>query len=73
MAYNELIKKFDKIREYMRRFYVYGFWHREQFSMKSARSYDNERRRVESWLREYISFRQELSGKVIFYLWTDER
>ena len=36
MAYNELIKKFDKIREYMRRFYVYGFWHREQFSMKSA-------------------------------------
>lgn len=66
MAYNELIKKFDKIREYMRRFYVYGFWHREQFSMKSARSYDNERRRVESWLGEYISFRQEPSGKVIF-------
>lgn len=66
MAYNELIKKFDRIREYMRRFYVYGFWHRDQFSMKSARSYDNERRRIESWLGEYVSFRQETSGKVVF-------
>lgn len=24
MAYSELIKNFDKIREYMREFYVYG-------------------------------------------------
>ena len=25
MAYSELIKNFDRIREYMRQFYVYGF------------------------------------------------
>lgn len=25
MAYNELIKDFEKIRAYMREFYVYGF------------------------------------------------
>ena len=25
MAYTELIKNFDRIRDYMRQFYVYGF------------------------------------------------
>lgn len=25
MAYNELIKNFEKVRAYMREFYVYGF------------------------------------------------
>ena len=25
MAYSELIKNFDRIRDYMRQFYVYGF------------------------------------------------
>ena len=44
MAYSELIKSFDRIREYMRQFYVYGFKSRSEYDMKSARSYDNERR-----------------------------
>ena len=48
MAYSELIKSFEKIRGYMRDFYVYGFKSREQYDRKSARSYDNERRRIES-------------------------
>ena len=34
--------------------------------MKSARSYDNERRRIESWLGDYMSFHQEPSGKKVF-------
>ena len=66
MAYSELIKSFSHIREYMRQFYVYGFKTREAFSQKSARSYDNERRRVESWLGEYMRFRQDQSGKSVF-------
>ena len=64
--FSELIKNFDRVRDYMRDFYVYGFKSREQFSKKSARSYDNEKRRVESWLSEYMSFRQDASGKVVF-------
>ena len=66
MAYSELIKSFEKIRSYMREFYVYGFKSREEYDAKSARSYDNERRRIESWLGEYMEFRQDASGKTVF-------
>lgn len=66
MAYSELIKDFSRIREYMRQFYVYGFKGRGEFDARSARSYDNEKRRIESWLGEYMAFRQESSGKKVF-------
>lgn len=66
MAYSELIKNFDNIREYMQEFFVYGFKNRNDFDAKSARSYDNERRRIESWLGEYMSFRQNENGKNCF-------
>ncbi|MCQ4637712.1 WYL domain-containing protein [Anaerovorax odorimutans] len=66
MAYSELIKNFERVRDYMREFYVYGFKSREEYKAKSARSYDNERRRIESWLEDYMSFRQDANGKNIF-------
>ena len=66
MAYSELIKSFERIRNYMREFYVYGFKSREEYGLKSARSYDNERRRIESWLGDYMSFHQDASGKNVF-------
>lgn len=66
MAYSELVKNFLGIREYVRQFFVYGFRIREEFDAKSARSYDNEKRRVESWLLDYMSFRQDSSGKAVF-------
>ena len=66
MAYRELIKNFAHIRSYMREFYVYGFKSREEYTEKSVRSYDNERRRVESWLGEHMSFHQDASGKNVF-------
>ncbi len=72
MAYSELIKDFEKIREYMREFYVYGFKQRDQYQLKSKRQYDNQRRRVESWLMDYVSYRQEPSGKIV-YLSVDNR
>ena len=43
MAYHELIKNFNRIRDYMREFYVYGFKRREEYHKKSARSYVDER------------------------------
>lgn len=66
MAYSELIKNFEKIRDYMREFYVFGFKNRSEYDSKSARSYDNERRRMESWLGEYMVFRQNAAGKRVF-------
>ena len=44
MAYSELVKNFNRIRDYMREFYVYGFKSRDEVSKKSARSYNDERR-----------------------------
>ena len=66
MAYSELIKSFDKIRDYMREFYVYGFKSREEYTKKSARSYDDERRRSESWLGDAMAFRHTPEGKNVF-------
>lgn len=63
MAYSELIKNFERIRDYMREFYVYGFKSRDEFTKKSARSYDDERRRVESWLGDFITIRSTRHGK----------
>ena len=66
MAYSELIKNFEKIRSYMREFYVFGFKSRNGYDRKSARSYDDERRRVESWLGDYMRFAKTNEGKNVF-------
>lgn len=66
MENSELIKNFERIRDYMRQFYVYGFQSRSEIGPKSPRSYDNERRRIENWLGDYMSFRRTESGKQVF-------
>ena len=66
MAYSELIKNFNKIRDYMRDFYVYGFKSRDDYTKKSTRSYDDEKRRIESWLGDYMKFHQTVDGKNVF-------
>ena len=66
MAYSELIKSIDRIRDYMRQFYVYGFKSRSQYNEKSTRSYDNERRRIDSWMGDHMRFRQTAEGKNVF-------
>ena len=65
-SYNELIKNFERVRGYMREFYVYGFKSREEYDKKSTRSYDDERRRMESWLGDYMSFVRTPEGKNVF-------
>lgn len=52
--FSELVKRFDRIRAYVRDFYVYGFKTRDDYSEGSGRTYDNERRRIESWFSPYI-------------------
>jgi len=65
-SYSELVKNFEKIRAYMREFYVYGFKSRDEYQTKSARSYDDERRRMESWLGDHMSFVRTPEGKNVF-------
>lgn len=69
---SELVKNYERIRDYMRQFYVYGFRSRTEIRLKSPRSYDNERRRIESWLGDYICFRRDEGGKRM-YLSLDSR
>lgn len=66
MAYSELVKNFERIRDYMREFYVYGFKSRDEYGKKSVRTYDDERRRIESWLADYMGFVRTREGKNIF-------
>ncbi|RGY97641.1 WYL domain-containing protein [Clostridium sp. AM58-1XD] len=63
--FQELIKNFDRIRDYMRQFYVYGFKVRGDFTQKSARTYDNERRRIESWMSGRIRTGYTQKGKQV--------
>ena len=67
---SKLIKNFDRIRDYMRQLYIYGFKRRTEYDKKSARSYDNERRRIESWLGDFMRFRQTPDGKMYSFPWT---
>lgn len=63
----ELIKNFIKIREYMREFYVYGFKTRNDFkALKSTRTYDDERKRIENWLGDYVDSNNTKAGKSVF-------
>ncbi|NBH72098.1 WYL domain-containing protein [Clostridiaceae bacterium] len=64
--YKELIKQFDKIRSYVRDFYIYGFKTRDDFCEKSGRTYDNQRRRMESWFSGYIRTEQNGHKKSVF-------
>ena len=65
-SYNELVKNFERVRAYMRDFYLFGFKSRDEYQTKSARSYDDERRRVESWLGDHMSFVRTPEGKSVF-------
>lgn len=63
--FKELIKSFPKTREYVRDFFVYGFKTRDDFKDKSGRTYDNERRRIESWLCPFVKQDYTSKGKNI--------
>lgn len=66
MAYSELIKNLETLRTYVRSFYIYGFKTRDKFLGKSARTYDDEKRRLENYLSDYMAFRTDENGKVTF-------
>ena len=65
-GYSELVKNFAKTRDYVRDFFIYGCKVRSDFARKSARTYDDERRRVESWLSGYVRYEDSLRGRQIY-------
>lgn len=64
-GFSELIKSFDKTRDYVRDFFIYGYKVRNDFKRKSSRTYDDEKRRVESWLGDYLKYDDSVRGRKI--------
>ncbi len=64
-GFSELIKNFDKTRDYVRDFFIYGCKVRSEFDRKSSRTYDDEKRRVESWLKDYLRSETTARGKQV--------
>lgn len=62
-GFSELIKNFDKTREYVRDFFIYGCKVRSDFDKKSVRTYDDEKRRVESWMQDYMRYDDSVQGR----------
>ena len=65
--FQELVKQFNTLRSYTREFLIYGFKSREEITLSSPRTYDNERRRLESLLQEYIEC-QTVDNKKVYRL-----
>lgn len=65
--FQELVKNFTTLRNYTREFLIYGFKSREEITLSSPRTYDNERRRLESLLHNYIES-ETLNNKKIYRL-----
>lgn len=64
-GFSELIKNFDKTREYVHDFFVYGCKVRSDFDKKSIRTYDDEKRRVESWMQDYMRYDDSVRGRSV--------
>lgn len=64
-SFSELIKRFDKTRDYIRDFFIYGFKVRNEFTGKSSRTYDDEKRRAESWLGDFFRYESTRRGKQV--------
>ena len=64
-SFSELIKSFDKTRDYIRDFFIYGFKVRNEFTGKSSRTYDDEKRRAESWLGDIFRYDNTRRGKQV--------
>lgn len=62
-GFSELIKNFEKTRDYLRDFFIYGYKVRGDFDRKSARTYDDEKRRIESWLDGCLRYESSQRGR----------
>lgn len=63
MRFSELVKSLDRARCYLRDFYLFGYRTREEY--ETGRSYDNERRRIESWLGDSMRRTPAPGGRAV--------
>lgn len=63
--YQELVKSFDNIRKISQDFFIYGYNGRGDFPFISDRMYDNELRRIKSYLKNYVITTQTKEKKTI--------
>ena len=63
MRFSELVKSLDRARHYLRDFYLFGYRTREEY--ETGRSYDNERRRIESWLGDSMRRTPAPGGRAV--------
>ncbi len=64
-GFSELIKNFDKTRDYIRDFFIYGCKVRSDFDRKSIRTYGDEKRRVESWMGDCMRYDDSVRGRSV--------
>lgn len=65
-GYRERLRELERTRWLMRDFLIHGFRARSDQRPGSARSYDNERHRIESLLGDALQFRQGEGGREYF-------
>lgn len=63
--YQELVKSFDNIRKISQDFFIYGYNGRGDFPFVSDRMYDNELRRIKSYLKNFVRTTQTKEKKTI--------
>lgn len=64
-GFSELVKNFAVTRDYIRDFFIYGFKTRNDFGARSGRTYDDEKRRAECWLSDFIRSEDSRRGRQI--------
>ena len=66
--FSELIKNIEILRRLIREFFVFGYKSRNDYDKKSARTYDNEKRRIASYFGELFSEERDKNGKKVSIL-----
>ena len=66
--FSELIKNIETLRRLSREFFVFGYKSRSDYNKKSGKTYDNDKRRLESYFAELFHERSDKSGKRVSIL-----
>ena len=66
--FSELIKNIEILRRLIREFFVFGYKSRNDYDKKSARTYDNEKRRIASYFAKLFNEERDGSGKKVSIL-----
>lgn len=66
--FSELIKNIEILRRLSREFFVFGYKSRSDYDKKSGKTYDNDKRRLESYFDKLFHERSDKNGKRVSIL-----